>query len=71
MRDPAVLCVSNLSSRPQAATVTLPEHLAGSEVVDLFGGDGFPTIEPDGTVQLTLGSRNFFWLGLTPLEEDS
>jgi maltose alpha-D-glucosyltransferase/alpha-amylase len=62
----AVLCVNNLSSRPQAARIALPERLHGSAVRDLFGGHGFPSIDEDGTVTLTLGSRSFFWLGLTP-----
>jgi maltose alpha-D-glucosyltransferase/alpha-amylase len=63
---PAVLCVSNLSSRPQAARITVPERLRGARAVDLFGGTGFPGIDDEGTVQLTMGSRDFFWLGLTP-----
>ena len=58
----AVLCVNNLSSRPQAATIQLPEHLAGRELIDLFGGSGFPWVASDGRVTLTLGSRDFFWL---------
>jgi maltose alpha-D-glucosyltransferase/alpha-amylase len=60
----AVLCVNNLSSRPQAATIQLPEHLAGRELIDLFGGSGFPWVASDGRVTLTLGSRDFFWLRL-------
>jgi len=60
----AVLCVANLSSKPQAAVVTLPPELSGHRTVDLFGGSGFPDIGDDGTVQLTLGSRDFFWLAL-------
>jgi maltose alpha-D-glucosyltransferase/alpha-amylase len=60
----AVLCVFNLSSKPQAARITLPEDLAGLETVDLFGGSGFPDVSADGELTLTLGSRDFFWLGL-------
>ncbi|OLT19060.1 maltose alpha-D-glucosyltransferase [Serinicoccus sp. CUA-874] len=63
---PAVLCVNNLSSRPQATTITLPERLRGSDVRDLFGGLNFPDVAADGTITLTLGSRGFFWLGLRP-----
>ena len=66
----AVLCVSNLSSRPQAGTVTLPAKFAGARVRDVFGGSGFPKIGADGTVTLTLGSRDFYWLRLET-EEDS
>jgi maltose alpha-D-glucosyltransferase/alpha-amylase len=64
--DPAeaVLCVSNLSSRPQAATITLPEQFAGRQLVDLFGGSGFPWVAADGRVTITLGTRDFFWLQL-------
>jgi maltose alpha-D-glucosyltransferase/alpha-amylase len=56
-----VLCVYNLSSRPQATTVQLPEEYAGAQLVDLFGGQGFPKIGDDGKVLVTLGSRDFFW----------
>ncbi|MGC5583088.1 maltose alpha-D-glucosyltransferase [Ornithinimicrobium sp. W1665] len=65
---PAVLCVNNLSSRPQAARITLPDELHGALVTDLFGGHGFPDVEDDGTIVLTMGSRDFFWLGLQPVE---
>lgn len=68
---PGVLCVSNLSSRPQAVTVSLPERLRGALVRDLFGGLGFPDVGDDGTLLLTLGSRGFYWLGLTPVTEES
>ncbi|WP_153394187.1 maltose alpha-D-glucosyltransferase [Ornithinicoccus halotolerans] len=62
---PAVLCVNNLSARPQAAHVTLPDRLWGAPAEDLFGGAGFPDIPAEGSVHLTLGSRDFYWLGLT------
>lgn len=58
-----VLCVHNLASTPQAVTLTVPEH-AGSRIVDLFGGSGFPAVGEDGRVTLTMGSRDFFWLRL-------
>jgi maltose alpha-D-glucosyltransferase/alpha-amylase len=67
----AVLCVNNLASRPQAARIQLPQKFAGVPVRDLFGGTGFPPIAEDGSVVLTLGSRDFFWLGLNPREEHS
>ncbi|WP_168583510.1 maltose alpha-D-glucosyltransferase [Gephyromycinifex aptenodytis] len=60
----SVLCVNNLSSRPQAGVVQLPERFAGARVKDLFGGSGFPRVGPDGRLSLTLGSRDFFWLSL-------
>jgi maltose alpha-D-glucosyltransferase/alpha-amylase len=62
----AVLCVNNLTSRPQASTIRLPEEFAGARLEDLFGGQGFPKIADDGTITLTLGSRDFFWLRLVP-----
>ena len=33
----------------------------GAQLVDLFGGQGFPKIGDDGKVLVTLGSRDFFW----------
>ncbi len=57
-----VLCVNNLASRPQATTIQLPERYAGAQLVDLFGGQGFPKVGDDGRVLITLGSRDFFWL---------
>lgn len=60
----SVLCVNNLSSRPQSVTVSLPDHFAGARLRDLFGGTHFTPVADDGTVTLTLGSRDFFWLSL-------
>jgi maltose alpha-D-glucosyltransferase/alpha-amylase len=62
----AVLCVNNLASRPQATTIRVPEEFKGAHLQDLFGGQGFPKISDDGTITLTLGSRDFFWLRLVP-----
>jgi maltose alpha-D-glucosyltransferase/alpha-amylase len=56
-----VLCVNNLSGTPQATTLSLPDH-AGCTLEDLFGGGGFPAIDENGRLQVTLGSRDFFWL---------
>jgi maltose alpha-D-glucosyltransferase/alpha-amylase len=60
----AVLCVNNLSSRPQATSIRLPDEFKGSRLADLFGGSGFPKVSDDGKLMLTLGSRDFFWLKL-------
>ncbi|MGB3256493.1 MAG: maltose alpha-D-glucosyltransferase [Ornithinimicrobium sp.] len=60
----AVLCVHNLSSRPQAAVISTPQRLQGVLTYDLFGGVGFPNVNDTGTIHLTFGSRDFFWLGL-------
>ncbi len=65
----AVLCVHNLSSRPQASVISTPDRLRGALAIDLFGGVGFPNIDDHGKIHLTLGSRNFFWLGLEAASE--
>ena len=46
-------------SRPPSR---VPEELWDWETRDLFGGSGFPDIAADGTITITLGSRDFFWL---------
>jgi maltose alpha-D-glucosyltransferase/alpha-amylase len=60
-----VLCVNNLAQTPQATTLRL-DQLAGRALTDLFGGGGFPAIDDDGTLTLSLGSRDFFWLRVDP-----
>ena len=65
----AVLCVNNLAQTPQAATLRLPDN-AGAGLEDLFGGSGFPSVSADGTLTLSLGSRDFFWLRLKASEGD-
>nr|WP_277626718.1 maltose alpha-D-glucosyltransferase [Arsenicicoccus piscis] len=60
-----VLCVNNLSPRPQGATITLPRRFAGAVVSDLFGGQGFESVSEDGHLAITLGSRSFYWLRLS------
>ncbi|MDO5629294.1 MAG: maltose alpha-D-glucosyltransferase [Mobilicoccus sp.] len=62
--DEVVLCVNNVSSKPQAGTVELGERFAGAQLKDLFGGTGFGKVGDDGRVTITLGSRDFFWLAL-------
>jgi maltose alpha-D-glucosyltransferase/alpha-amylase len=56
-----VLCLNNLSHAPQAGLIDLPAH-AGYCLADVFGGNGFPSIPADGALQVTMGSRDFFWL---------
>jgi maltose alpha-D-glucosyltransferase/alpha-amylase len=56
-----VLCVNNLSHVPQGARLELPD-LAGASLVDIFGGSGFPPVNLDGQLEITMGSRDFFWL---------
>jgi maltose alpha-D-glucosyltransferase/alpha-amylase len=59
-----VLCVNNLSHVPQGTRLELPGH-AGAALEDLFGGTGFRPVEADGGLELTMGSRDFFWLRVT------
>ncbi len=63
---PIVLCTNNMSSSPQSVTVQLPESMKGHRTRDLFGGARFPSVNDDGQLVLTLGSRDFFWLSLRP-----
>lgn len=63
--EQAMLCVMNLANTPRAARIEIPEF-AGYDVRDVFGGAGFPNIDDAGTYQVTLGSRDFFWLELSP-----
>lgn len=64
----SVLCVNNLASRAQAATVTVPESYAGARVRDLLGGSSFGHVSDTGTIALTLGDRGWFWLSLETAE---
>ncbi|BDZ42992.1 hypothetical protein GCM10025865_22910 [Paraoerskovia sediminicola] len=61
--DETILCVTNLAATARSTTVTLPDH-AGAGLVDLFGGAAFPSVDEDGKIVMTLGSRDFFWLGV-------
>ena len=60
-----LLCVANLASTARASTLRLPAALAGAELRDVFGGAPFPSVGTDGTVSVTLGSRDFYWLAVT------
>ncbi|GAA4345602.1 maltose alpha-D-glucosyltransferase [Angustibacter luteus] len=60
-----VLCVNNLAQTPQGTALRLLDH-AGHVLEDLFGGSGFPAVGSDGELLLSLGSRDFFWLRVTP-----
>ncbi|MDP9832944.1 maltose alpha-D-glucosyltransferase [Trueperella abortisuis] len=63
--EQAMLCVMNMANTARAAVVEVPQY-AGWNVRDVFGGAGFPAIGADGRYPMTLGSRDFFWLELTP-----
>ena len=56
-----ILCAFNLSQHPVAAKLRIPQY-AGRGLLDVFGGQPFPGINDDGTLTLTLGSHDFFWL---------
>jgi len=60
-----LLVAVNLSATARSARVRLPRH-AGWSLTDVFGGAGFPDVGPDGDVTMTWGSRDFYWLLLTP-----
>ncbi|MDO5701128.1 MAG: maltose alpha-D-glucosyltransferase [Bowdeniella nasicola] len=59
----SILCVANLANTSRAATIEVPGY-EGYWLTDVFGGAEFPPIEKDGTVTITLASRDFFWLTL-------
>ena len=63
--EETLLVVANLAATPRSTTVTLDGH-GGAALHDVFGGAQFPDVRPDGTVQFTLGSREFYWLTITP-----
>ena len=60
-----ILCVSNLSRTAQGTRLRLSDW-AGARLADIFGGTGFDAIPVDGQLPLTIGSRDFFWLSVTP-----
>jgi maltose alpha-D-glucosyltransferase / alpha-amylase len=60
-----VLCINNLAQTPQATTLRLDQH-GGRSLTDLFGGGRFPSVDDDGSLTLSLGSRDFFWLRIDP-----
>ncbi|WP_211878974.1 maltose alpha-D-glucosyltransferase [Pseudarthrobacter albicanus] len=57
----SILCAFNLSQHPVATTLRVPKY-SGRGLRDVFGGQAFPAIAEDGTLTLTLGSHDFFWL---------
>jgi maltose alpha-D-glucosyltransferase / alpha-amylase len=56
-----ILCVFSFAHNPISVEVKA-ESLAGLPLFDLFGGAQFPTVADDGTLTLTLGTQDFFWL---------
>lgn len=60
--DP-ILCINNLSNRPQPVRLTLPEF-AGRTPRELSGGEYFPQIGAEGEFTATLAPHGFFWFEL-------
>jgi maltose alpha-D-glucosyltransferase/alpha-amylase len=62
-RPDAVLCVYNFAIT--AVSVHLHDaDLAGRDLHDIFGGEGFPAFDDAGDLELTLGAQDFYWLGI-------
>jgi maltose alpha-D-glucosyltransferase/alpha-amylase len=58
-----ILCVFSFAHTPVSARISL-DGFAGAETTDLFGGGRFPAVGADGTLEVTLGARGFYWLRL-------
>lgn len=59
-----ILCVFSFAHNPSSVTMTLPDHLAGKKITDVFGGSPFPSSHANGELSLTLGSHGFYWLAV-------
>ena len=64
-----ILCVFSFSHNPVAVTVSA-ESIAGASLSDLFGGGQFPAVGEDGSLTLTLGTQDFFWLRVDEIARD-
>lgn len=63
-----VLCVFNLSARPQPVLVDLSTAV-DAELVELTGGESFGVVDKSGRVALTLPRHGFYWFAVRPREE--
>ncbi|MGV8977269.1 MAG: maltose alpha-D-glucosyltransferase [Cellulomonas sp.] len=61
--DETIIVVANLAATPRSSTVHLRGH-DGAALHDVFGGAPFPPVGPNGMMQFTLGSREFYWLAV-------
>ncbi|WP_433271203.1 maltose alpha-D-glucosyltransferase [Actinosynnema sp. CS-041913] len=61
-REDVVVCVNNLSRRPQPVGLDLSEH-EGGVPIELTGGVRFPVVGA-GPYQLTLAGHGFYWFQL-------
>jgi maltose alpha-D-glucosyltransferase/alpha-amylase len=66
--DETLLCVTNLASTARSAKISLSGY-AGAQLTDVFGGSSLGSTSAEGEVVVTLGSRDFYWLTVTPAEE--
>ena len=60
-QEETVLCVFNLSGHPVASMLDLNGY-EGRGLRDLFGGEPFSQIGPDGRFHVTLGAHGYYWL---------
>ena len=63
LRSEQVLCCFSFAHSPVQATLSLPDY-AGMELEDCFGGQVFQAVAEDGTIRLTFGAQQFYWLRL-------
>ena len=66
--DETILCIFNLSDRPQPAELDL-KSFAGRFPVELAGGAAFPAIPGDMPYLFTLTGYGFYWFALTDRPE--
>jgi maltose alpha-D-glucosyltransferase/alpha-amylase len=60
-QEETVLCVFNLSGHPVASMLDLNGY-EGRGLRDLFGGEPFSQVGPDGRFHVTLGPHGYYWL---------
>ena len=63
LRSEQVLCCFSFAHSPVQATLSMPDY-AGMELEDCFGGQVFQAVAEDGTIRLTFGAQQFYWLRL-------
>jgi maltose alpha-D-glucosyltransferase/alpha-amylase len=56
-----ILCVFSFSHNPVSVRLDA-KVIAGCTLADVFGGGQFPSVAEDGSLNLTLGTQDFFWL---------
>ncbi|GAA1875749.1 maltose alpha-D-glucosyltransferase [Myceligenerans crystallogenes] len=61
--EETILVAANLSATARSATLKLPRY-TGWTLTDVFAGAGFPDVGDGGTVTMTWGARDFYWLSL-------